>query len=174
MNMGLCAMTRRLLLLILFQLLIVGVTYPLGKLLQDHIAISVNKSESLKGKLFLVLKGKPEALAKGDLVVFGIDGDKYYDNNNLLKRVVATSGDVIIRDGNNYYVNDELVATAKDYSKSGQKLNKYAIDEVWLQEGEYFVMGDHIDSYDSRYFGLVNQDQLEGKAYKISWWGEDE
>lgn len=160
---------KRFFVLILIQILIVAAVYPVGMLLKGHVGISINQSESIKGKIFLVLKGN-KRIIKDDLVVFEVAGDLYFNNKKLLKRVVGVEGDLVIRSGNKYYINDELVAIAKDYSQSGERLNKYLVDEITIKKEEYFVIGDHKDSYDSRYFGLLPSSQIKGKAIRL--WGE--
>jgi len=36
-----------------------------------------------------------------------------------------------------------------------------------IPDGMYFMMGSHKDSYDSRYYGLVDKDRFIGGAYPL-------
>ncbi|HUN54934.1 MAG TPA: S26 family signal peptidase [Smithella sp.] len=56
--------------------------------------------------------------------------------------------------GNVYYFKNELVARAKDYSLGEERLKKFEFSGK-IPEGNMFLIGDHVDSYDSRYFGFI-------------------
>jgi signal peptidase I len=43
------------------------------------------------------------------------------------------------------------------------------LDEIVVPEGQYFMMGDNRDdSKDSRYYGLVDRDEIEGRAFAVA------
>ena len=99
---------------------------------------------------------------KGDIVVFKLNGNRnihYY-----VKRVVAVPGDSVqIKDGKLYVNNEE---TEFEYDK----IMDYGIaeNELILENGEYFVMGDNCNnSEDSRSdnIGPIRKDMLEGKVW---------
>lgn len=106
---------------------------------------------------------------KNDIVIF--DASKYTNQNKMeffVKRVVATQGDIIKFDLNEFYVNDIYICELKDY----QFLNIIGSNDKDLLDNDFIipndmivVFGDNIDnSYDSRSFGMINKEEVFGKV----------
>ena len=101
----------------------------------------------------------------GDVVAF------YYNNNILIKRVIAKAGDWvdIDRDGN-VFVNDKQMDEPYVTEKAFGECN---IDLPYqVPEGKCFVMGDHrATSIDSRNtsVGCVNSDMIVGRIVFRVW-----
>ena len=122
-------------------------------------------------RLFVMCAGyKPE---KGDIVV--VQDDKSAINYPIVKRIIATGGDTVEFDFENWlvYVNGELLE--EDYINKldyvGMRSYGFA-GKVTVPEGYVFVMGDNrnnsTDSRDSR-LGCVSNDDVIGKvAFRIS------
>ncbi len=101
---------------------------------------------------------------RGDVVVFrSVEGG----NEDLIKRVVGVPGDDIsVRDGivlvngeaqTEPYVNQEIPDT-----------NTYG--PLTVPEGHVFCMGDNrANSRDSRFFGPVPYENIQGEAFVIFW-----
>jgi signal peptidase I len=113
----------------------------------------------------IVLSVKSTHLERGDIVAF------YYNNNILVKRVIAESGD---------WVDLDMDGTVK---LNGNELdepyvNKKAYGETSITfpyqvpDGKYFVMGDNrkvsVDSR-SRAIGCVAEEQIVGKIVFRIW-----
>lgn len=120
--------------------------------------------ESLKDKdVVIALSGS--GYNTGDIIAF------YYNNNILIKRVIATSGDWVDMDEDgNVYVNDELL----DESYIKEKAVGYCNIDMPYQvpEGKCFVMGDNrATSIDSRntVVGCVGSDMILGKIFFRVW-----
>ncbi|MBF0493727.1 MAG: signal peptidase I [Candidatus Omnitrophica bacterium] len=105
----------------------------------------------------------------GDIVVFLSPVEK---KKFLVKRFIATGGDVIaIRDGHLYLNNREVeIGPVKNvyYYNRGDYGTKE--EGVKVPEGYFFVLGDNsANSLDSRYWGFIPYDRLVGKAFVIHW-----
>src|SRR5215218_6172867 len=100
----------------------------------------------------------------GDIVVFeSVEGE----NEDLIKRIVGLPGDrVAVFDGV-LFVNGER--WEEPYvNKLFPDNSSYGPPTV--PEGEVFVMGDNrSNSRDSRFFGPISLDNIEGEAFIIFW-----
>lgn len=103
----------------------------------------------LDGDRVLIYHFDPE-YEKGDIIIFS-RGDK------LIKRLIAQEGDHLIVSLDGVNVNGDVVET--DIHPG------FLPYDGIIPAGFYFVMGDNRDhSNDSRYFGLVSEEDLLGKV----------
>lgn len=120
-----------------------------------------------------------ETLQDGDIVV-AMNGSKfetgdlvafYYNNNILVKRVIASAGDwVKIDEDGNVYVNDQLLDEPYLTEKALGECNIEFPYQV--PDGRSFVMGDHrATSIDSRNtaVGCVSNDMVLGRILFRVW-----
>ena len=110
---------------------------------------------------FIYRFSEPE---RGDIVVFeSVNGGE----EDLIKRVVALPGDTVAVSGNVLSVNEE--------PQSEPYLNREIPDDSFfgpsrVSEGEVFVMGDNrANSADSRVFGALPVENIEGEAFMRFW-----
>ena len=91
------------------------------------------------------------------------------NSGTLLKRVIAHSGDEIKFTANGVVVNDKLFANSRAVAKvKGVLLNPLPIGyQHKLKTDEYFMLGETPNSFDSRYFGVVNRKFIMNKAQLI-------
>jgi type IV secretory pathway protease TraF len=85
----------------------------------------------------------------------------------LLKPVRATKNSIVCRFGLYVFIDGNMVARANYLD------TKHRMLPVWkgcraLKSDEIFVLGTHRDSFDSRYFGPVNQTQVLGTAVRAA------
>ncbi len=114
---------------------------------------------------------------RGDIIVF-----KYPENpkKDFIKRVVAIEGDVIEEKDKALYLNGKRIIEpyAYHYDKNVRPNGFDPRDNfgpLAVPKGKVFVMGDNRDqSYDSRYWGFVDLEDIKGKALIIYWsWDPD-
>lgn len=127
----------------------------------------------LTNKLAYDLFSTPE---RGDLAVFESVDPKREDK--LVKRVVGLPGDEVRVENGVLLVNGappyEPYKKVRPGEPSGQKVRAPARAESFgpavVPEGHVFVLGDNRnDSYDSRFFGPVPKDNLEGEITLRFW-----
>jgi signal peptidase I len=116
---------------------------------------------------------------RGDIVVFIYPVDPSKD---FIKRVVATAGEVVEIQQKRILVDGEPWEDPYAYFADGQDPEgrggrpRDVHGPVTVPPGHVFVMGDNRDrSYDSRFWGFVDTDDIKGRAFLIywSWDGED-
>src|SRR5215213_1931407 len=104
-------------------------------------------------------------IERGDIVVFWFPNDP---DKSYVKRVIGLPGEnVEIRSGRIYIDGQELAESYLD-TEHNKSLPSFPSRKVELHH--YFVMGDNRDnSSDSRYWGLVPEKYIYGKAFFRYW-----
>lgn len=124
--------------------------------------------KSMKGTLEggnIVLAVKSNRFKTGDIVAF------YYNNNILVKRVIAESGDWvnITKDGTVYVNNKKINEPYIENTAYGETNIKFPYQ---VPENRIFVLGDNrkvsIDSRNTS-IGVVSDEQLVGKLIFRIW-----
>ncbi|AVM67847.1 signal peptidase I [Lachnospiraceae bacterium oral taxon 500] len=89
-------------------------------------------------------------------------------NTRLVKRVIGLPGDEInIRDGKVFVNGKEL---AEDYAQQPTYPKDSIQYPFTVPDGQYFVIGDNRGmSYDSRDFGCIKREQIEGRVWIRFW-----
>ncbi|MGE4318676.1 MAG: signal peptidase I [Deferribacterales bacterium] len=109
---------------------------------------------------------------RGDVVVFEYPLDPSKD---FIKRVIGAPGDRIMMKDKVVYVNG--VEQEEIYKKTNGMMSmpesmtiKDNFSEFTVPAGKYFMMGDNRDnSYDSRFWGFVDESKVKGRAVMIYW-----
>jgi signal peptidase I len=109
---------------------------------------------------------------RGDVIVFRYPVDLSKD---YIKRVVAVAGDSILVRNKRVYINGVLWNDPSAYFADGDRPGfggnpRDNFGPVTVPSGHVFVLGDNRDhSYDSRYWGVVDNREIRGKAFLIYW-----
>lgn len=108
---------------------------------------------------------------RGDIAVF----DSPVDGKRLIKRIVAVGGDVVRLEEGHLSINGETLGDERIEEFGGREaiINLEQgggpdIRQLTVPEGSVLALGDHRgDSYDGRFFGLIDETELFGRAIAI-------
>ena len=120
------------------------------------------------GKILVPIKNPKH----GDVVVFRFPKDRSID---YIKRVVGTPGDTVEVKAKKVFINGKPISDAHAHVSSPTVLNAKAsprdnFGPILVPKDRIFVMGDNRDnSYDSRFWGFVDQRDVLGKAFILYW-----
>jgi len=125
------------------------------------------------GKTIISYKNPDHA----DIIVFRYPEDP---DKDFIKRVIGVPGDIIEIKNKKVFVNNvpilnDVGVHSESRILSGQVNQRDNFGPVTVPAESYFVMGDNRDnSYDSRFWGFVEQRAIKGKAFIIYWsWDSD-
>jgi len=117
-------------------------------------------------------------IRRGDVVVFDrvtMNGNEVA-HDDLIKRVVALSGEAIEIKNCDVYINDtkltEDYLPANDVSNPdpAARCRVVSMRRITVPEGHVFVMGDNRpESFDSRSFGSIPESLVIGRAFAVVW-----
>jgi signal peptidase I len=109
---------------------------------------------------------------RGDVVVFIFPEDRSKD---FIKRVIGVAGDEVQIRGKKVLINGKEIDDPHahfegDDPQTAGLSNRDDYGPRTVPENHIFVMGDNRDrSYDGRFWGYVNLDEVRGKAFLIYW-----
>lgn len=134
------------------------------------ISFPTLENKCLNGTLFIVDK-LDKSYEKGDLLAFtfDIDNDLHFKQGmKFIKKVGAVSGDEVSVEPTFLTVNEKIhqlnMWSVSDYLKKDANLFRRTIQ---IRQNEIFMIGETIASYDSRFWGPINDFQIIGRAYEI-------
>lgn len=134
---------------------------------QDRYAFCVQYDKSVHFTLGL-LDRYDRTPQKGGYYVFMFyaapNSQRY--GEQFVKKVACVEGEHLKNVGREFFCNGEYIGTAKEKDKKGNKAPLYSYDGI-IEKGKFFAVGEMIDSYDSKYWGFVDNSWLIGKVIKL-------
>jgi len=147
---------------LVFVLLLAG-----GKLLSRWYVLGLNTEPCLSQTLFLVSKGSQ--VERGDYIAFRflIPDDRYHPYGQVfVKRVAGKPGDLLQVYGRNFWLDGSWIGQARERDSRGRLVGHFAWNGA-VPNGKLFALGEGPQSYDSRYWGFVNETWVIGKAIPL-------
>jgi|TARA_B100001059_G_C17838853_1_gene590396 signal peptidase I len=118
-----------------------------------------------------IVDNRDKDIKRGDLVAFKFNKeDKNFDKGlNFIKIAAGVPGDEIKFSPNEMLVNRvESKIAGMTHAINFLQLNPKEYErQITLNENEFFMVGETIYSYDSRFWGPINEEDILGKAYAI-------
>lgn len=155
---------------VLKALLIVGATLLVcqvlyATLIKERFILALNETTSLPDAVFVIDKNRSiDTVTKGDVIGFKFkqQNNLYYQyGHNFIKKVACMPGDELSVRESVYFCNGIMIGVAKNSDSQGRKVDKFFYTGE-IPEGKYFVMGSSTNSYDSRYWGFVDREDVIG------------
>jgi signal peptidase I/conjugal transfer pilin signal peptidase TrbI len=135
--------------------------------LADHVLVTT--TASLSQRVFWRSFDRKDIVntKQGDFVIF----DQYLpeprkETRSVIKRVTCGPGDSLVVKDDEYYCNDRYLVRAKQNTLMGSPLVPFVFNGV-VPQGKVFATGDHIDSYDSRYYGFKDISKVYARAWAL-------
>lgn len=107
-------------------------------------------------------------LNKGDIIVFSLKEKKL----NLLKYIAGYEGDVYCMDFQGTLWINDIPSAQQNIIKYYDKLPNHSVCQR-LKKDDLLVLGEHPDSYDSRYFGPIKTQQVVAQVELALEWKND-
>jgi len=155
-----------------FLVTVAGVTLGLASLQPRAPVLIWNFTTSVPVGLYRI---EPATPAKGDILAIAPEGALRETLNThaglpaerlLLKQLAAVPGDTVCRNQTTVTINGVIAAKARLHSRAGLPLPAWNGCRT-LGGGEAFLLGPHASSFDSRYFGPIDDGQIVGVARPI-------
>ena len=138
--------------------------YSDEKLFVNKLSYNFSKPERRDIIIFLKDEEKESVLSESYKYIKEVISFKHFNDNRTryVKRIIGIEGDEINITSGYVYINGEKLN--EPYIK-GDTYNRDIEFPIVVGENQFFVLGDNREvSQDSRDFGLINLNQIEGKA----------
>lgn len=115
---------------------------------------------SVEPRLLIATFGVP---AKGDYINIEMSHPMLatHEIGVMTKRVGCMPGETLSRQGEEFFCQGEPVGKLLTHTTDGRPLTPFAWQGGEIPPGKVYLVGDHLRSFDSRYFGLVDQKDLQ-------------
>ncbi|WP_162165555.1 signal peptidase I [Campylobacter fetus] len=126
--------------------------------------IKINTTKSMPIGIYQIICN--HIIVTGDIVIFK------YKNISFIKKVIAVAGDYVEIKNSQVFVNQKPINDSQifKFDSNHNPLPNLAFSRV-LKNNEIFVLGEHLKSFDSRYFGVLRLEKNDVKKAKeiLTW-----
>jgi signal peptidase I len=130
-----------------------------------NLQFAIPESESVTGSLFLI----QDKNKSNDYVIFkynSIDYKSYHKDKLFIKKVGCDSGQHLSVKDHKVVCDKKIIATVFEKNGEGDILPSFYYDGI-IPDNKFFALGEHVRSFDSRYFGLVEKIQITNSARRV-------
>ena len=147
----------------LIALVLAGLFIAGANWVPNHLNLTV--SPSLSQRVFWLTEFQPEKAWRGQCILFErqLPGAP---TTQVTKMMSCLPGDTLTVKGLEYFCNGASLGVALEKSTSGKTLDRFQFNGQ-IPEGNYFVMGHNPKSYDSRYFGFIQKEEIKHEAIPL-------
>lgn len=154
---------RKILNIIALAIVVFVILYIIIGFVTNYFGIGLIRTQSIDKQVMIYTKDFKNKELKDKLIYFLLPKDTPYFSrfSNFAKYVRCESGDTLSVKDLEYFCNDKLIGVAKTKDKNGKEVEPFVFNGI-IPQGKYFVMGTHERSYDSRYWGFVDKNLIQG------------
>lgn len=133
----------------------------------DHVSVSTTPSLDYRVFWRSAAAKHKLGLENGSYVVFEARSPEDDSVIREGKMVGCSPGDrLVVDDLRDSYCNGIYLGHAKATSAKGTPVTAFRYDGV-VPENQFYMIGTHRDSYDSRYYGFVSRDRVQEVAWPL-------
>ena len=134
--------------------------------LAKRYVVGINVTPSLPDRIFIAKK-QFKQIRIGDKIAFSFPrkNDRYYSYGRVFIKIVACKeGDYLtVTKDKKYFCNGNFIGKARDADSKNKKIANFFFNGK-IPQGKIFVTTPHPHSYDSKYWGFVDQKDIIAKA----------
>jgi len=135
-----------------------------------HFAFDSQEDRCLPDYRFYLIDKWDTKMVRHNLYAFRGEGVEpvFRDGQGMLKKLAGLPGDrVEIDNTEQILINNELIATGLAAAEKLGQANSAFYGQGEIGPGRYWFTGETENSFDSRYWGTVSDDQIIGRAHPI-------
>lgn len=144
--------------IVFFAALLLGLWLP--------TRIIVSTSASLEHRVFFMTTPNITRIRNGDYLVFNHDDTAYVrpglhrHDQRYIKKVGCSPGQTLKKEDNNKFLCEEtVIGEALQQDSRGRDLPQFSFSGE-VPDNNYFMVGAHPRSFDSKYFGFIHADEI--------------